>query len=250
MLLKAAINGGRTKAEHAAVPVSPEEQAADVLECLRAGAQAIHLHVRSATGRESLDGDDVARTLSTIRSACTRAGIDAGERRIGITTGLWILPDPEERLRTATSWEVLPDFVSVNFVEEGAIELARLLLSRGVDIEAGLSDPSAAAVFLQSELPADCIRVLIEPQEQDLDQAIENVNRIEKLLDESPCGLPRVLHGTDATTWPMLSEALTRGYFVRIGFEDTFVLPDGTSASTNAELVSAAVKRIAEFGLG
>lgn len=80
MFIKAAINGGRTKAEHALVPVTPEEQAAAVVECLTAGAGAVHLHVRSQPGVESLDPDDVARTLRAVKSAAPGSAI-------GISTG-------------------------------------------------------------------------------------------------------------------------------------------------------------------
>ena len=69
MLVKAAINGGRTRADHAAVPVSPVQLAANVVECLKAGAGAIHLHVRStATGseKESLDKEDIDQTLAAV----------------------------------------------------------------------------------------------------------------------------------------------------------------------------------------
>src|SRR2546426_1927819 len=150
MLIKAAINGGRTKAEHRGVPVTPNEQAAAVVECLAAGAKAIHLHVRAMSGRESLYAEDVAGTLLAVRSA-------APDAQIGVSTGAWILPDPAVRFQAVTAWEVLPDFASVNFSEDGAIGLAQLLLSRDVDVEAGLCDAKAAEVFVRSDLAARCL---------------------------------------------------------------------------------------------
>jgi len=235
MLLKAAINGGRTRAEHSAVPISPEEQAAAVNECLQAGAQAIHLHIRAESGAESLLAEDVARTLSAVKSA-------APDAPIGVSTGLWILPDVAARLRAVTAWQGLPDFASVNFVEEGAVELAQLLLSRGIAVEAGLSDAGAVENFLESGLVADCFRILLEPQEQTMADALGTVNAMESLLDRATDNPPRVLHGTEATTWPMLDQAVRRGYGARIGLEDTLILPDGQRANSNAQLVAAAVK--------
>jgi hypothetical protein len=55
IMLQAALNGDRTKAEHAALPVSVEELALDVAACVAAGARAIHLHPRDSEGRERLD---------------------------------------------------------------------------------------------------------------------------------------------------------------------------------------------------
>jgi uncharacterized protein (DUF849 family) len=277
VLIKAAINGGRSKAEHQAVPVSPEEQAAAVVECLKAGAGAIHLHVRGTFGaltkytsrvtrslaseKESLYVDDVSRTLEAVRNA-------APDSAVGISTGAWILPDLLTRLKAVAAWEVLPDFASVNFIEEGAAELAGDLMEHGVDIEIGLSEATAAEIFLQSALALEetvntssagksgrLIRVLIEPQEQEMEEALANVSAIENVLTSKEAAqqpalskLPRLLHGTETTAWPMLDEAIRRGYGVRIGFEDTLFMPDERRASDNAELVSEAVRRVRDSG--
>jgi len=257
MLIKAAINGGRSKADHGATPVDPNEQAAAVVECLQAGANAIHLHVRSPSSRsfesegegftvererllaekESLYAEDVARTLLAVRAAAPNAPV-------GVSTGAWILPDPAERFETIAAWEVLPDFASVNFIEDGATELATLLLSRSVGLEAGLSDAQAAEVFVKSGLVLNCLRVLLEPQEQDLKQALENVAAMERILNSAALRLPPLLlHGTEATVWPLMDEAIARGYDIRVGLEDTLVLPDGRVARDNVELITEAVRR-------
>jgi uncharacterized protein (DUF849 family) len=254
MLVKAAINGGRSKTEHAAVPVSPDEQASAVVECLRAGANAIHLHVRSSASyrsqshgegisaeKESLDPENVAATLEAVSAAAPIASI-------GVSTGAWILPHPA-RLEAVAAWEVLPGFASVNFGEDGAAELAALLLSRGVGVEAGLCDAAAAEVFLKSGVAANCIRVLLEPQEQEMKQALENVAAMEKVLSSAVFQVPPLLlHGTEASVWPMMDEAIARRYDVRVGLEDTLVLPDGKVARDNVELITEAVRRARATG--
>jgi len=239
MLVKAAINGGRTRSDHTSVPLSPAELAADAVECLKAGAGAIHLHVRStsvSSAKESLDKEDIDRTVRAVLAV-------APAERIGISTGAWILPHPA-RLEAAKNWAALPGFASVNFGEEGAVELAKLLLSRGVAVEAGLCDAEAAQIFLQSELANSCLRVLLEPQEQELKSAIETVNAMEEVLRSAAVALPFLLHGTEATAWLVMDEAIARGYDVRIGLEDTAVLPDGRTAKDNVELVNEAVRRV------
>ncbi|HVQ37528.1 MAG TPA: 3-keto-5-aminohexanoate cleavage protein [Pyrinomonadaceae bacterium] len=152
------------------------------------------------------------------------------------------------RFEAISAWNVLPDFASVNFGERGAVKLARLLLSRGVDVEAGLCDAKAADVFLESGLGQSCLRILIEPQEQELADALATVSAIEKSLGiglRQPLGMPPILlHGTEATVWPMMDEAITRGYDVRVGLEDTLCRPDGTTVRDNAELVAAAILRV------
>jgi len=240
MLIKAAINGGRSRVEHAAVPVTPEDQVTAVVDCLRAGAGAIHLHIRSTTGdlayKESLDPTDVARTLSAVRSV-------SPEALIGVSTGAWIMPDAASRFEAVKAWEVQPDFASVNFCEEGAVELAELLLSRNVGVEAGLCAAADADILMQSGLAMRCIRLLIEPQEQVMESALGNVRRIEEVLQSLKGELSLLLHGTEATVWPMMDEAIACGYGVRVGLEDTLILPDGSPAVSNVELVGEAVRR-------
>ena len=234
MLIKAAINGGRTKTEHPSIPVSPKEIAAAVVECLNAGATAIHVHIRSREGHESLAAEDLAQTLQAIR-------VVAPEAPVGVSTGAWILPDTSTRLKTISAWTELPDFASVNFIEDGAYELAQILIQKNVAVEAGLSDTEAAERFVDSGLAAQCLRLLIEPQEQDIEQARATVKAIKEMLDRAGIDIPRVLHGTEATTWEIMKDAIALGYGIRVGFEDTLMLADGTVAQTNAELVKEAI---------
>jgi hypothetical protein len=90
--------------------------------------------------------------------------------------------------------------------------------------------------------------VLLEPQEQQVERALETVSAIEKVLESGTVELtrliPLLLHGTEATAWPMMDEAIARGYDVRIGLEDTLVMPDGRVAQDNTELVAEAVRRV------
>ena len=84
-----------------------------------------------------------------------------------------------------------------------------------------------------------------------MEKAIQNVKQIERVLESATAAhaLPLLLHGTEATVWPIMTQAMVRGYGARIGFEDTLVLPNGRVAQSNGELVREAVKRIRDFGL-
>jgi uncharacterized protein (DUF849 family) len=210
MFLKACINGAR-------LALTPAEIAREGAACLAAGANAIHAHVY-ADGVESLAPDAV----DAVVRAC--------DFPIGISTGAWI------RDRRVAEWYTLPAFASVNFSEDAALDVARMLFTSGVEIEAGLSDAAAARRYVESGIP--CIRILLEPEEQSLDETMRTVAAMETILEG--IALPRLLHGFDATAWPLLDEALRRGYGTRIGFEDTLLMRDGTSAESNAALVRSA----------
>src|SRR6202035_1311178 len=141
MLIKAALNGGRTRAEHRAIPITPAELAASAKESVAAGAGAIHFHIRGSDGRESLAAEDVAKALNAIRAAVPGTPV-------GVSTGAWILRDAQLRHEAVSRWKVLPDFASVNFKEEGALPLAELLLCRGIGVEVGLSDVQGTQAFV------------------------------------------------------------------------------------------------------
>jgi uncharacterized protein (DUF849 family) len=190
--------------------------------------------VRSQDGRESLAAPDIARAVIAVRAACRRVPI-------GVSTGAWIEPDPDRRLARVRRWHVLPDYASVNFDEPGAVEVADELLELGVGVEAGLSSLGGAEELVRSGLEDRCLRVLLEPQESELSGALETVAAMERLLGaHAPSRVPRLLHGVDATTWPLLREAGRRGYEARIGLEDTLRLPEGELAGDNVELIRAA----------
>ena len=124
------------------------------------------------------------------------------------------------------------DYVSVNLSEPGFEELCGLLDELGIGVEAGVWTAADARELLASPFAPRCRRILVEAP---LPAAAE----IEELL--APLDLPQLHHAADAATWPVIERALEQRHDVRVGLEDTLVLPGGTRASGNAELVAAAV---------
>jgi uncharacterized protein (DUF849 family) len=237
MLIEAATNGSRRKAEHSAVPETPKEIAAAALESARAGATAIHFHLRSVDGQETLAPEALELTLTAVRSSAPNVPV-------GVSTGTWIVPDPEIRLEVIRGWRMNPDFASVNFHEAGATDLAHHFLNRSIGVEAGLSTPEAAEALIKSGIAGRVLRILIEPQEQDLQQALAMVHNIEEVFASNPVDSRLLMHGSDRTTWELLDEAIRSGYDIRIGFEDTLKLPDGEIARNNSVLIHGAQMRV------
>ncbi|MGA7224664.1 MAG: 3-keto-5-aminohexanoate cleavage protein [Candidatus Acidiferrales bacterium] len=236
MLIECALNGGRTRAEHPRGPCTPGELAESARGAVAAGAGAVHFHVRGRDERESLDADDVARAIEAVRAAIPAISF-------GVSTGAWIVPNVKARHEKVASWKVLPPFASLNFNEEGGVALAELLLSRGVGIEAGVGSPEAVEALVSSGLADHCLRVMFEPEQQDLRVALDGVERLEKMLDRAGVKIPRLLHGLNRTAWDLIDSAVKRGYDTRIGLEDVLTLPDGSQAASNAALVAEVAKR-------
>ena len=78
VIIQVALNGTRTRVEHAAIPITPAEQATEARASVAAGASAIHVHVRDEHGNESLAAPDVAKTIEAIRTACPDVPIGIG----------------------------------------------------------------------------------------------------------------------------------------------------------------------------
>jgi uncharacterized protein (DUF849 family) len=237
VLLQATLNGPLTKADHVAVPVTMQELAAAASECVSAGARAFHVHPRDESGAESLQARVVDRVVSAVRAP---HGMP-----VGVTTGEWIEPDLQQRLRLIREW-TRPDYASVNLSEPGAVEVMQALLATRVGIEAGVATVGDAELLVRCGLSGRVTRVMIEPVEVSKLDAVPLVGAIHDVLDRADIRTPRLQHGDGEATWILIEDAVRRGIDTRVGFEDTLLLPDGQPATSNADLVRAAY----ELGAG
>jgi uncharacterized protein (DUF849 family) len=229
-VLKVALNGNRSPGSHPSLPVDAEQLAADAAACVRAGADAVHLHPRDSDGRETLDDRIVDSVVRRVRGI---AGVP-----IGVSTAAWIEPDLERRVETVARWRA-PDMASVNLSEDGAELVMGALMSAGIGIEAGVSSVEDAEKLATSGFAGSLQRVLVEIVDQSADHAME-ARSIDAALDRLQIVGPRLHHGEEAGTWPVLRQAKQLGMDIRIGLEDTLMLPDGSLATSNEELVRVA----------
>jgi uncharacterized protein (DUF849 family) len=240
--VKACLNGGTTPAEHPAVPVTPAELAAEALAAARAGARAIHVHPRAADGSQSLAPSLVLPAVAAVRAA---TGLP-----VGVTTGIWAVSgDADLRLSLVAGWTGAdkPDFASINVSEPGIDALAGLLLSLGIAVEAGVWTVADADLLTRSTLAARAFQVLFEPTSQVPAEAVAVASAASAAVLAAGIAVPQVHHGYGLATWDVIRWAVGEGFAVRVGLEDTTVLPDGSVASGNGDLVAAAVALAGEI---
>jgi uncharacterized protein (DUF849 family) len=231
-LLQAALNGPYSKADHPAMPLTIDELARDAAACARAGAGAVHMHPRDADGRETLEPELIDAAVLAAREA---AGIP-----IGVSTAAWIEPDFDRRLRLLAEWRA-PDYASVNVSEPGFRDVMKTLLRNGIGIEAGVWSVQDAQRLADSGLADRLLRILVEPVDPPVDDALETIDEIHAALDAHGITDVRRLEHTDSdSTWVVISDAVRRGVDTRVGLEDCHQLPDETRASDNAALIRAA----------
>lgn len=232
-MLQACLNGGRTKAENAAVPVTAEELAEDAVAVRAAGADVLHVHPRDAAGEETLEPSHVARCLTAIRRAVPGMPV-------GVGTGTWIKPGGRARHDHIRHWLTLPDFASVNLNEDDAPKTMDILMAKGIGVEAGVWNRQDAERFVALPQGGRCLRILVEMTEEDPQAALAEYRAVMAILAEQDTGLPVLVHGAGASAWTLARQAGLNDLSLRIGLEDTLTLPDGRPAPSNAALVEAA----------
>jgi uncharacterized protein (DUF849 family) len=233
--IQAALNGGRSRAEHPGLPETPEELAADARACVDAGADMLHFHPRDERGGETLDAGCSANAILAVREACP--GVP-----VVLSGGLWIARgDRKRQFELIDSWIAKPDAVACNMAEPGVLDALAFLIDRGIPPEAGVVTVEQAKVLAASEVGPNVGRILVEPTDADPATAVATAREMDEIV--APLGPQRLHHGYLGQTWAVIDAAFDRGLDVRIGFEDTFDLPDGTRARSNAELVAEAARR-------
>lgn len=247
--LMVAPNGARkSKADHPALPLTTEELAATARACAQAGATAIHVHVRDAEGRHTLDAGRYAEAIAAI-------GATAPGLRIQITTEAVGIFDVAAQIACLTQVRAPEASIALREIERAPERLAetyRVAEEAGTEVQHILYAPDDLTRLI-SHLDAGTIpkrfnRVLFvlgrysEGQRsapEDLDPFLATLAQAP--LDWSVCAFgPREQE--------CLLYALRRGGNVRIGFENNTIAPDGTPFADNAAAVTALVASAARMG--
>ncbi len=259
VLIMVAPNGARlTKAEVPAVPLTPEELAAEAVACRQAGAAAMHLHVRDAAGRHSLDPAHYHAALKAVRAAVGQ------EMVLQITTEAAGCHGVDAQMQAVR--QVKPEAVSIALKEllpEGVdtarqrevLDFFQWMHAEGIAPQFILYEPAEVArlarLLEQGALPWPRPFVLFV-----LARYGDGVARPE-MLD----GFLRALeeHWPTPPAWmvcafgpyqlSILVQAALRGGHVRVGFENGRETAPGRCARSNAELVAALAAMLREEGL-
>jgi len=241
LILAVAPTGARkTRADHPAIPITPDEIARDAARCREAGAAMIHLHVRDADNKHSLDADAYARATAAIRR-------EVGDGLIvQMTTEAVGIYTPAEQMAAVRAVrpeaasmavrELCPDEAAepafAEFLSWMATERITpqyiLYAPEDVDSFANLQArgiiPQARPFLLyvlgrytpgQKSVPEDLLGFMIEADQLEADWAICAFG-----AREAACALT----------------AAALGGHVRVGFENNVLMADGSVAQDNAAL--------------
>jgi uncharacterized protein (DUF849 family) len=244
-LLTVAPTGAETdKSDAPALPVTLEELVATATACERAGAGVIHIHIRDAEARPSLDVGRLTETVTAVRAATDLV--------VQLSTGGAVTDPYDARIAVL---DALPDSCSltcgsVNFGSDVflnpwgfMVELYRRTQELEVVPEFELFDVGHVAALrklLEKEgLPyggrIHCDLVLGVPG--GAPGTAESVVTMARML---PPEASWSATGVGRSTLPVALAALSAGGHLRVGMEDTLTFSPGVPVRDNAELVERA----------
>ena len=253
LAITVAPNGARrTKADHRALPLTPDELGQTARACLDAGAAMLHMHVRDDHGRHVLDTDGYRAAIRAVRAA-------VGHRLvIQVTTEAVGRYGSAEQM--ALVRELRPEAVSL-----GLREL----------VPTTAAEPAAASFFAWLAEEPTLPQVILYSTEdiaryRDLSRrGIMGADTIPVLFvlgrySSGQCAQPYDLlrfltawHG-DLPPWTVCAfgprehecavAAAALGGDVRVGFENNLALRGGTTAPDNAALVQQVAEAAQALG--
>ncbi len=266
VIITAAITGGiQGKWANENIPISPEEQAQDALDCYNAGASVLHLHVRNDLGLNTPDIGVYNKAVRLIGEKCPII------RQIGNGIGAWadenlniISPTLEQRMNLLTI-EPQPEMHTINAgtfefrTKEGGIvfnnpqkfneEYVKRCNQLGMGLEIEVYDLSHIANVM-------------ELVESGLLTPPLHFSIVLGITGGAPATPGNLLHMVDqlpeGSTWQVVTIgryqlrttviAMSMGGNVRTGLEDNIYYTRGELAKSNAQMVERMVRIAREIG--
>jgi uncharacterized protein (DUF849 family) len=259
MLIIAALNGMRSRAESPGVPYAADEIASEAKRAVDAGAGLVHVHARKDDGMPAFDliYDEI---VGNIRMLVPDVPVSITTQRprqtsLGTVTALFdFLREPPD-LATVNVSPPAPDWPAHR--EEArqileALERAKVApvatvlgLDNLGDIEALYNDSLLTRMpFIVAELGP----LVSSGGSGRIPGTPHNVLRAIDACNAQLSRFPIVVAGQDDSNLVAVAVAAAAGVHVRVGFEDSALLPDGTAARSNADLVEQAVKQAEVLG--
>lgn len=250
VLITVAPTGAETrKADCPQLPTTPEEIAETARRCEAAGAGMIHIHVRDAEHRPTLDAALLKEWVAAVR--------DASDLVVQLSTGGSVHDPLEQRLRIL---DAEPDSCSLtmgttNFGDEVFLnpwpfvrELYQLALDRGVVPEFELFDLGqvhalhrlldTVGVAPSGRVHCDFVMGVPGGMPGTTATLVAAVNALPaQVTSWSATGIGR-------STLPVAMSALAMGGHLRVGMEDVLTLARGVSVEHNAQLVERAAELV------
>lgn len=255
LIISAALTGAMTpKTACPNLPVTPEEIAADVIACAKAGAAVVHIHVRDKELNFTMETQVFIDAFEAVKAASRKESVDV---IVNLTTSNG--PGTDD-IRLAHLKAIRPEMCSYDagtinwgkaifenspvFLEKLGTATQELDIKPEIEIFDASMIGNARRLIKAGFLKEPCHFQFILDVPGGLDGTIDSLNF---MLPKLPEGSTWSISGIGKSHIPMLLAGLAAGADgVRVGLEDNIMLSKGVMA-TNVQLVerAAAIAKLA-----
>lgn len=239
------------------VPMTPEEIAADVYACWKAGAAVAHLHMRDDAGNGTMDTERFRKTAELIQAhkdcdiilnMTTSGALDAGdEQRMAHVIEL----KPEMASYDCGSMNWMNSSLFLNppaFLEK----LGYAMQEANVKPEIEAFDPgmiyNAAYYLKKGVLKAPLHFQFCMGCANGIGGSTKNLVFMKETMDTVAPGSTWSCFGVGHSSMEILYAGVAMGGHVRVGMEDNVMYAKGILAESNVQFVERARRVIEEFG--
>jgi 3-keto-5-aminohexanoate cleavage enzyme len=245
LIITAALSGAEvTRKDNPNLPVTPAEIARAAVECYKAGASIVHIHVRNEDESPTQAAEVFKETIDLIKKQCNII--------IQVSTGGAVGMTAEERLQPVY---LKPEMAtlstgSVNFGDDVFLNppayleaFARAMQEQGVKPEIEVFDVGMINNALQLVKKG----LLSEPLHFDFVMGVPGgipgtLKNLLHLEESIPPSSTWTVAGMGRSELPLGTAAIILGGHVRVGFEDNIYYQKGVLAESNAQLVERIVQ--------
>lgn len=250
ILIVAALNGRRDRKVASKLPYTPAEIAREAKRAVEAGAGVVHVHARRDDGGSAFDltfDEIVAGIRAAVDVPISITTQRTRQTSLGTITALFDVLRELPELATVNVQPPAPDLPAHR---EEARQILEACERAGVAPEPGINTFEAIAdveALYEDGLLAQAPWVHLElggaagTSEQGLAGTPRNLLRLVDALDGTLGQLRWIAHAEGTATAAVCATGAALGGHLRVGLEDSALLPDGTPAASNAELVELAV---------
>ena len=252
-LIAVAPNGARrSRRDHAALPLTPDEIAETALSCAQAGAAMIHLHVRDDEGRHCLDPWRYEKTIAAVkRRVGDKMLIQVSSEGAGMFTANQQMAAVKALMPECVSMGLREYIKDASATETGARFLEVLYRNKTL-VQYILYGPDDIHWYehlcQQGIIPGENHMLLFVlgrygKQAGHPSQLAEYLEALERPSPWMVCAF-----GSDELS--VMEEAVRLGGHCRVGFENNLEIEPGITAADNAELVRSTADIVRKSGNG
>lgn len=251
-------NGARrSKSDHPAIPLSDDELIATAISCAEAGADGIHIHIRSNQGQHLLDVGRyralLARLSEAVPALYLQVTSEAAERYVASAQQSMVKAlEPKyvsvalrEMVRSEGDWAAASDFY--DWAEDAGTQVQHIIYS-----------PEELRWFLESceagRIPGDhhLLQLVLGTYDGSKVSRPQDIAQFTALMDQFDVPVDWGLCAFGREETECLVEAVRLGGKVRVGFENSLWHADGSVAKDNrarVQEVAAGIAKLSETTL-